>query len=120
MWEDVNWSRMCLKGQSKEDENGPGCTFEVSPNLSPYDHNSIMHYSGAAGGCGQVMTYKGTSSTHIGNLGNFQTLNKLTTQDLLQINWIYKCPLQKTFPCKTWRYKAESVFLGRFRNLEIC
>ena len=44
MWDDVNWSRMCLKGQDKTDENGPGCSFEMSPNLSPYDHNSIMHY----------------------------------------------------------------------------
>ena len=77
---------------------------------SPYDYNSIMHYHG--GVCsnwqdGGLMTYKGSDTT----INPQAPGNRITTQDALQINRKYGCPLQETLPCTTWRHLAESVYL---------
>ena len=82
-------------------------------NKSPYDHMSVMHYAGWS--CAKTglatLTYKGTDVLHQGSDHNRDVMNRFTTQDLLQINWQYSCPIQETLPCKNWRFKAESVFL---------
>ena len=35
----------------------------------------------------------------------------MTTQDALQINAFYECPIQRTFSCNTWNYPSQSVYL---------
>ena len=37
--------------------------------------------------------------------------NRMTTQDALQINAFYECPIQKTQSCNTWNYPSQSVYL---------
>ena len=41
--------------------------------------------------------------------------DRLTTQDALQLNFLYECPLQRTLPCKKYRHLAESVYLASRR-----
>ena len=108
MFDDFNWQPLCKKGTS---DAGSQCMWEKTPNISPYDHMSIMHYPGDAGGCGSILHYKG-SGTHAGSDLNQDVMDRLSTQDLLQINWLYECPLQATLPCRNWRFLAESVFLA--------
>ena len=37
--------------------------------------------------------------------------NRMTTQDALQINAFYECPIQRTHSCNTWNYPSQSVYL---------
>ena len=77
---------------------------------SPYDYNSIMHYSGTICGPG-LMTYKNSDDPVRPKAPG----DRLTTQDALQINKLYGCPIQETLPCASYRHLAESVYLASRR-----
>lgn len=76
---------------------------------SPYDFDSIMHYYGGtcSDGQGPLMVYKGTTSV----VNPSPPGQRMTTQDALQVNMLYECPLQKTLPCNSWNYPSQSVYL---------
>ena len=79
---------------------------------SPYDYDSIMHYGGwTCGGPGGLMTYKDSDIV----ISPQSPGNRLTTQDAMQINKLYGCPIQQTLPCASYRYLAESVYLASRR-----
>ena len=77
---------------------------------SPYDYNSLMHYGGDQCGTG-LMTYKGTNLS----VSPVRPGGRFSTQDALQVNKLYGCPIQKTLPCASYRYLAESVYLASRR-----
>ena len=86
-------------------------SFRPWKNLwSPYDYNSIMHYHGNVCGFG-LMKYKGSSTS----INPVSPGNRITTQDALQINHLYGCPIQETLPCDNYRHLAESVYLASRR-----
>ena len=86
-------------------------SFRPWKNLwSPYDYNSIMHYHGNVCGSG-LMKYKGSSTS----VNPVSPGNRITTQDALQINHLYGCPIQETLPCDNYRHLAESVYLASRR-----
>ena len=71
---------------------------------SPYDFDSVMHYDGNNCGPG-YLTYKGTN-----NVISPQN-NRLSTQDALELNAFYNCPLQETLNCPNSASKHRAVYL---------
>ena len=58
IWDNINYRQLCKEGTSNaQQENGSSCIFEKTPNYSPYDHMSIMHYPGSTS-CGDTIMYK--------------------------------------------------------------
>lgn len=63
IWDNINYRQLCKEGTTTaEQENGGSCLFEKTPNLSPYDHMSIMHYPGSTD-CGDTIMYKVSGAT---------------------------------------------------------
>ena len=60
MWQTRNYGRNCELGEQPTDLNSEWCVYEQSNNLSPYDHLSILHYSGndEDNDCGPLFTYR--------------------------------------------------------------
>ena len=87
---------------------------------SPYDYDSIMHYSGWSCGSGQnfpFITYKNAPNAPVAPYAIYNS-GRLSTQDALQINIMYECPLQKVLQCDDSTFAARSAYLGQgFTNI---
>lgn len=71
---------------------------------SPYDFDSVMHYDGNNCGPG-YMTHKGSNNVISPNN------HRMSTQDALELNAFYNCPLQETLNCPNSASEHRAVYL---------
>ena len=85
---------------------------------SPYDFDSIMHYSGHT--CGDYfITHKNIPSAAIIPYGLYNS-KRLSTQDAIQLNQLYECPLPKILQCTASTFAARSAYLASRHCDGIC